>query len=90
MHSLDLIETAYKGVVEMYNELKDLPFPDKDDILRLKNMHDAVHTMLVDYCADLKKKRIPVEESYLSYWLEWGIYYENEDSIHYFIQMSEQ
>ena len=61
-------------MLHLYNHISLLSTPSSEDIEQLASQHDSVMKAISHYYEYLEKTGTPVEESYLTHWLDKGYF----------------
>lgn len=73
-------------MMRVYKELDSRFHHTEEELTEFSDMYRNASQAITDYFAELRKKDIPLEESYLTKWLDDGDYSQHFNNIYSFLQ----
>ena len=67
---IDFITQQSDRMLRLYNCLENHPSPSDEDIYELENLYEVVTRAISNYYDYLNKTDVPVQDSYLTHWMD--------------------
>ena len=82
---IDCIKQTYKNMLDLYEQIKYIN-PSNDTMNNLDELYTSINVDISNYYKYLEKTGVPIEDSYLTSWLDINACYYYFENIEYFLQ----